>query len=216
MKKSPTSIYAKSLDALRENCAEAPFVASSFERYIERCDPAECLGMCCYDGVYIDAGTEDALAALVSDRRGDLEGIGAILPEAIFEDGTFNGEMLGRKTATRPFAYDGKVADFPGHFEQTACVFLIDDGRCSLQALAIADGRHPWDYKPPTCWVHPIKVSASGIVLHDEDDDPHVLPEYPGYVSRTRCGGCSGCGDPARTVLADELEYLATILDRRW
>lgn len=136
------------------------------------------------------------------------------VPDVLFVNGTWDGERLGRKTAVHEFNFDAVVPDYPPHFNQTACVFHLPDGRCALQALALQDGRHPWDYKPTTCWLHPINVSAMSIMVHDEISDPYQIAGYPGYASCTFCGRTDNAGQLATEVLNPEIVYLSGILNR--
>ena len=43
--------------------------------------------------------------------------------------------VAGKKTVTRPFPYRSLVKSYPTHFNETACVFLLEDGRCGLQTF---------------------------------------------------------------------------------
>lgn len=109
-----------------------------------------------------------------------------------------------------------KVADYPEHFPNTNCVFLLDDARCALQSLAVEEGKHPWHYKPLTCWLHPLSISSGPkhkpmLTLYSEENDPQRYPDYDGFVCRTQCGRtCSG-GEPAWQVLRWEIETLGEI-----
>ena len=76
------------------------------------------------------------------------------------------------------------------------------------------EGKHPWYYKPFTCWLHPIKLSESGIRLYDETSDPNKLPNYDGFVVRTFCGRTEAGGRPAVEVLKEELEFLGKLIGR--
>jgi hypothetical protein len=93
-------------------------------------------------------------------------------------------------------------------------VFLLKDGRCGLQVLSEADGKHPWYYKPFTCWLQPIKLSEHAIRLYDENTDPNILPNYDGFVSRTFCGRTEDSGRPAAEMLVEELKFLGKLLGR--
>jgi len=139
--------------------------------------------------------------------------MGLILPEKVVEKSEWNG-VIGTKTATRPFPFRSLVQDYPAHFNETACVFLLDDGRCGLQILSEQEGKHPWYFKPFTCWLQPIKLSEAAIRLFDESSDPNRLPNYDGFVIRTFCGRTETCGQPALEVLKEELEFLGELLGR--
>ena len=50
--------------------------------------------------------------------------------------------------------------------------------------------------------------------LDNESSDPYRLPEYDGYVCRTRCGRTAPGGRPASEVLSAELAFLGAIAGR--
>jgi hypothetical protein len=198
--------------SLREKCALMSVDAQSFARPLARCTLADCRGMCCYDGVYLDAPTEAAIDLIARARRPAFQDMGLDLPGTVVVDGFVGGVLAGRKTATRPWTPD--VADFPTHFNRTCCVFHLDDGRCGLQVLAVGDGLHPWSYKPPSCWLFPITIHSGTIRIFDEASDPSRYHAYAGFVAYTRCGATCDTGQPAAQVLADELRYLGDIVGR--
>jgi hypothetical protein len=139
--------------------------------------------------------------------------MGIDLPAAVVEKSEWNG-VAGVKTAVRPFPFRSYVKNYPDHFNETACVFLLDDGRCGLQVLSIQEGKHPWFYKPFTCWLQPIKLTDGEVRLYDEDSDPNKLPGYDGFVTRTCCGQTETDGLPAAEILREELEFLGKLIGR--
>ena len=94
------------------------------------CDIRQCEGRCCYDGVYLLPGEESFLRELVAR----VPALAAQLPREFIVDGIWNGQSLGRKTATRPVNY--QATDFPPHFTRTRCVFSDAVGLCELEKLA--------------------------------------------------------------------------------
>jgi hypothetical protein len=205
--------FGRAETSLRERCADASVDVDEFQRELSRCSLATCRGTCCYDGIAVDDDTAAALERLVAERATDLADIGLELPQTVIVENEWRG-VTSRKTAVKPFPFRSLVPDFPPHFNETACVFLLRDGRCGLQAMAINDGKHPWYYKPFACWLHPIKLSASAIRLYDEATDPDVFPGYDGFVCRTHCGRTSPCGESAARLLSEELQFLGKLLDR--
>ena len=197
-------------DYLRHAYHALPLARAGFARPLAVCAMADCRGLCCYDGVYLDAPTEAAIAALVDERRADFAAMGLDLPD----DVVVSGEGNRRKTATK--AWDGPVSvpDYPQAFNRTACVFHLDDGRCGFQVLAGADGLHPWAYKPHACWLFPISISRGAIAVHDDRVHPSASPAYNDFVVTTKCGRTQPDGRPAVEALAEELRYLGQILGR--
>ena len=199
--------------SLRKRLEAARIDLAEFQRKIARCTLSKCRGMCCYDGASVDKDTGDAIQDLATERASDFRAMGLNLPKAVVVDAKWNG-VVGRKTATRPFPYRSLVEGYPPHFSETACVFLLNDGRCGLQLLSERDGKHPWYYKPFTCWLQPIKSSDSAIRLYDETTDPNKLPNYDGFVIRTFCVRTEECGQPATEVLKEEIGFLGKLLNR--
>ena len=201
-------------DAVRSRYATARIDGLAFNQKIARCDLATCKGMCCYDGVHVDAETERFLAAIAEQRKSDFPGLGLDLPNQVIVDADWPGPGLQRKTATRPFPFRRSVRDYPAHFADTSCVFRLDDGRCGLQTLAQADGRHAWSYKPSSCWLHPIVLDNDRITLFSAETDRNNIGDYRGYGSRTFCGRTVAQGIPAFEALSAELNWLGGIIGR--
>jgi hypothetical protein len=176
------------------------------ELCMSTCDVLKCEGRCCYDGVYLQPGEEEFLTELVAK----LPELRAKLPEQFVVDGYWDGESLGRKTATRPNEY--RSADFPAHFTRTRCVFGDSLGFCELEKFARQNGQHPWSYKPTTCWMFPLQDEDGAVAepVRGVADDPYVTKDYPGYASCLPCGRHDPNGKPWRESLAREIEWLET------
>jgi len=170
--------FDKTEVALRERCATAEFDAPSFDRKVARCDLSHCRGMCCYDGVYLDENSVDVIRKLAVERETDFRDMGLDLPEQVIMEDRWCPSTLvtSQKTALKEYPFAAIVDGYPAHFRQTACVFLLGDGRCGLQVLAEWDGKHPWYYKPLLCWLHPIALTPESITLPDALTDPYIFP----------------------------------------
>jgi hypothetical protein len=171
--------------------------------------------MCCYDGVCLDEDEERYVGAILDAHPLHFKEL-KLTRENAFEDACFLG-VDTRKTTTRKHKYPPHVG-FPKHFAKTSCAFRFDDGRCSLQALAMEHGEHPWAYKPLSCWLHPISLERDDktiVWLPTVGNDPLVEDGYPGYAPHTHCGrACTDGGRPAYEVLREELETLGSIVGR--
>lgn len=194
----------------------AEFDGPAFERKIKPCDLARCCGTCCHDGAYLSGEEASVIRDLVKERRDDLQAIGLDLPDKVVVFGSWRGVASGPKTATRPAPMRKMAEDYPEHFEETNCVFLLEDARCGLQVLAERDGLPKWYFKPFTCWMHPISLTAgengrTKITLYSEETDPQRYPDYDGFVCRTHCGRSEDDGLAAKEVLKEELETLALL-----
>ena len=172
--------------------------------------------MCCYDGVYVDDHTAEVLKKLAAERAADFRKMGLSLPEQIITRDVWCPSSLvtDQKTALRGFSFSTAVDGYPTHFRQTACVFLLEDGRCGLQVLSEWDQKHPWYYKPIPCWLHPISLTESEITIDSQLTDPYVFPWYDGYVEKTFCGRTCTDGAAAAHILEAEIAFLGQILDR--
>jgi hypothetical protein len=202
---------------LRSRMAGGRVDAGSFRRPVARCQISACRGMCCYDGVYVSRESAAVIEGVAQEHAGFFAGLGLRLPERVIVEGRWPWKKGGLKTAVTPRAFSETVEGFPPHFNDTACVFLTGDGRCSLQLLSMHLGRHPWHYKPVKCWMHPITLEGEAsavLLLHSDRTDPYRFPGYDGFVSRIFCGRTCPGGAPAAVVLADELTFLSRIVGR--
>lgn len=191
-----------------------PIDHESFLTPLRVCSLSSCQGMCCYDGVVLAEDEAHYIGAVVKAHPEVFDPLG-ISPETAFEP-ISEGAGSIKKTATKPFSY-APESNTPEHFARTACVFRLPDARCSLQSLAIEQGEHPWAYKPPNCWLHPITLhrgNESVIWLPTKSCDPLQKPGYPGFASYSRCGECTPGGEPAYKVLGQELQTLGAIIGR--
>lgn len=213
---APATAYPETHAAMAHSLKDASFNAAAFERPLKPCDIDSCRGMCCYDGVYVNAEEERVLQGLAKDAKVFFESVGAPVSTDPVVDAEWRGVTEGRKTAVAPRDFRETMESFPAHFDSTACVFLTPEGRCSLQLLAEHERKDPWFYKPLACTMHPIRLSLENkeIDLPNKETEPYVLPDYPGYTTATQCGACTSVGKPAHEVLKPELEYLSRIIGR--
>jgi hypothetical protein len=209
--------FPKTEAVIRELLDEAPLHLDSLRRPLRRCDLAQCKGMCCYDGIYLDDEEAGVIAELARTETPFFSSLGLRLPEKVVVQGSWENLVSGKKTAVVPWSGARTVPGFPAWFHDTACVFHLDDGRCALQVLSVARGLHPWFYKPTGCWLHPLTTSWDGqpaVGLHDAKTDPCQVPGYPGFVTATLCGRSPEQGAPAYEVLIEELDFLGRIAGR--
>jgi hypothetical protein len=208
--------YPETLEWLAETVAVMKVDADSLQRPLRRCDLARCGGTCCHDGVYLGPEEAEVLRGVVAEARGEIEAMGLKLPSLVVVYGSWRDITSGPKTAVRHVPRHGVVEDYPAHFPETACVFLLEDARCALQSLAMQRSLPPWFYKPLTCWMHPlafdgIEDGGPVLTLHHEENDPQRFPDYDGFACRTPCGKTCAGGEPAWKVLEDELRYLGEV-----
>ncbi len=182
-----------------------PPLRTSRQLRLCHCDVQQCEAMCCHDGAYLDPQEEQFLHELVAK----VPQLRAQLPDTYIVDGYWNGEPLGRKTATRPQEY--RNPQFPAHFTRTRCVFADEIGFCTLEKFARHRGQHPWTFKPSVCWLFPMQESEGEpeAPLADPRQDPYRLADYPGYATVVSCGRHDPAGRPWTEALARERAWLA-------
>lgn len=213
--------YPKTEESLQHTLMNAIIDIGSFQQQLSPCSLSKCHGMCCYDGVYVGQETAEIIQKISQENLIFFKSIGLDLPKVVIVQGEWKGLISGQKTATKKRDLSSTVQNYPTHFEDTACVFLTDDGRCGLQVFAESVGLDPWYYKPFTCWMHPISLSTNednigNILVHNDNDDPFKLSDYDGFVTKTLCGKIVEDGQPAYVVLHSELTFLSRIVGRNF
>ncbi len=201
---------------LKAQMARGSVDAESFRRPLARCDLSVCQGMCCYDGVYVSPESAAVIERIAREKSGFFAELGLALPDKVIVEGNWPWKQGGLKTAVQLREFSKTVQAFPSHFNDTACIFLTEDGRCSLQMLSVRLGQHPWYYKPIKCWMHPITMGGEPPILrlHNTDTDPYRVPGYDGFVTQIFCGKTYVGAAPASVTLADELHFLSQIVQR--
>ena len=190
---------------------EAALDHEAFSMRLKLCRLETCRATCCHDGVFLDEAERAVIRNVIESRRVDLKAGGWSAGELFEMRGTRG------KSVTVP-ADEGELMEgFPGHFPKTRCVFLDAGYRCVLQSVAMAEGRHPWYWKPVSCWMHPLILSPGKrgerplLTLAKPDRDLASTAGYPGFSSCTPCGMEEAGGRPAWEVLRGELELLGRI-----
>ncbi len=199
--------FEGTLRMLGEQVWQAQLDHEAFERPMRVCDLARCRATCCHDGVVVGEEEAEVIGVVVAEHREALEAYGwsGDVGEAVVQEG---GKL---RTARRP-AREGELAeDFPAHFLRTRCVFLDPEHRCVLQRLATDAGKHPWFWKPVSCWMHPVLLKGARragrplITIRGREDDEAR------FASCTHCGREEMGGDPASEVLRGELAVLGML-----
>jgi len=208
--------YPNTRELLAETVRAMTLDREALSRPLTRCDLGACGGTCCHDGVYLSSEEAAAIRTLVQDERKEIEETGVPLPEQVVVYGKWRDIASGPKTATKSAPMRKSIADYPAHFPETSCVFLLPDARCALQAYSVDQGLHPWHWKPLTCWLHPLSIKAGPnhkpvLTLYSTETDPQRFEDYDGFVCRTHCGRTEETGEPAWQVLREELAALGEI-----
>ena len=186
--------FTKTAEDLAHQLKEAAVDHAGFEKRLPLCELSKCRATCCHDGVILSDEEAEVLKSLGAD-------------EELFQD------RYGFQKTKTMAAQSGQIADdFPAHFPKTRCVFLDEEHRCQWQLRAVEEGKHPWFYKPTSCWMHPV-------LLTQLDDRPYLTILGSGqdrlqFASNTPCGREEESADEARISLKGELEMLARISGR--
>lgn len=161
---------------------------------MQRCMLSQCGGACCIFGVWVDVKeAEDILsnAALIAPHLP----IELRVPKDWFapvedkDEQSPSGIVVHTGVETRPQHYGG-----------TACIFCLEDGKCALQVAAVANGLHPWRFKPFYCILHPL----------DLDDENRITLDETSILLNEE-GSCLRPADhdiPLVETFAPELQYL--------
>lgn len=199
---------------LARQVREAELDHAAFSVALKVCVLGVCRAMCCHDGVMLGDEELGVLESLVERKRDELSSLG-------WRGGEWRDRREGKWKTRTSVAADSQLAEgFPAHFPKTRCVFLDPEHRCVLQRLAVAEGRHPWHWKPVSCWMHPLLLrrdargSRIRLTLAGPESDPLTAPGYPGFGSFTPCGVPACDGVPAWQALRGELEWLGEMAGR--
>jgi len=149
-------------------------------------------------------GEEEALRDIITAPDHFLK-LAFDLPGDPFVDGqaiSRKNQTFGRKTATRKHVYqDGTIG--------TRCVFADSEGFCKLETLARDEGKHPWTYKPASCWMFPLGLHISGempkgVIKINKQVKIGLVP----MAENVPCGKHDPNGAPVHVTLKAEFDYL--------
>ncbi|MCB1228024.1 MAG: hypothetical protein KDK99_19620, partial [Verrucomicrobiales bacterium] len=190
---SDLSVYLEAIRDLAVQVREAALDHAAFEQRLQPCELTYCRATCCHDGVRLSASEAAVLIATATEHAASLRALGweGEMKDALVPDVRPGGAC---RTATRAARAEELAVDFPAHFPATRCVFLDAEHRCLWQKLAVSLERHPWHYKPLTCWLHPLVLVPGSqgarplLTLFSPETDPQRAPGYAGFASCTPCG----------------------------
>ena len=222
--------YPNSEQNCRQNLVRAEIDLGSFKRKIQQCSLTVCRGMCCYDGVLLTEEDAEIVRDIAAQNTSFFTNLGLQLPDRVIIDypnyekyDVVNCEWHGvsgsQVTAVKEAKFSSLLDSFPESFDNTACIFLTDRGKCGLQMLSEARGLHPWYYKPFTCWLHPIMLiplTNNNILIQLPNEENQ--PQWGGaiFTTHTICGKTHELGEPAYLILEEELKFLSAIVGRNF
>lgn len=118
----------------------------------------QCNGECCHYGVYTDLN-ESKMILGIKDK---------IIPLL---------DETQSKNISDWFEAPEKDSDFPSgvavgtNIVNKKCSFLDKNGLCTLQKLAMNEGKHKWEYKPLYCILFPLTIFENSLTIDDEHID---------------------------------------------
>jgi len=144
----------------------------------------KCLGECCLYGVYTDLkehqqilGKKESITLTMDETQTENPAHWFEPPE---KDNDFeSGVAVGTQIVNHK------------------CVFLDKNGLCSLQKLAIKEGKHKWKYKPLYCILFPLTIFEGMLTIDDEHIDRLKSCNNNGFSEQTIFEACR-----------EELKYL--------
>lgn len=209
MERKPVTAYPELEKELGRQIREAAIDYDSFRQRLRICDLGTCRATCCHDGVILTEEEVGGIDGALKRGKDRLAGYG-------WKHGEWRTLQGGRNRSVTLETND-LPEGYPSHFPQTRCVFLDAGHRCVLQRLAMDEARHPWFWKPISCWMHPLvlKPGQRGgrpeLTLPSPGNDPGAKPGYPGFSACTPCGIEAANGRPAWEALGAELDLLGRI-----
>ena len=92
------------------------------------------------------------------------------------------------------------VLDDKDHYGGTACIFMREDHKCSLQVASEENGHHPWRFKPFFCILHPLDLDKQGRITLGITEE--LVNEPASCVRKAEKE------TPLLELFSEELEYL--------
>jgi Protein of unknown function (DUF3109) len=117
-----------------------------------------CSGECCYYGVYTDYKEYEMIMDLKDKIIPMFDDSQSPDTEKWFEDPE-KDEDFESGIAVGTEVVNGK------------CAFLDKNGLCTLQKLAINEGKYQWKYKPLYCILFPLTIYENALTIDDEHID---------------------------------------------
>lgn len=132
---------------------------------LERCGFPKCQAACCFLGTWVDTiHIEDILS------HKDLI-IPHMPPAYQHPELWFDERLEPDDKALSGMAGHTTVMPDPGHYRESACIFMREDYKCALQVAAEAAEMPSWRFKPFYCILHPLTLDEHGrITLGDTQE----------------------------------------------
>lgn len=118
----------------------------------------KCNGECCNYGVFTDSKEADFILSIKNK----------IIP--LMDDSQSKDVNKWFEAPEEDEDFDSGVA-VGTEIINGKCTFLDKNGLCTLQKLAILEGKHQWEYKPMYCILFPLTIYEGAITIDDEHID---------------------------------------------
>ncbi|MCK7487568.1 MAG: hypothetical protein MZU97_20175 [Bacillus subtilis] len=199
-------MYLTSLLSLREKAFADLFSHLPDTPLMKTMACANCDNRCCYDGVYVTAKEEQAIAKLRKKYPAYFKDV----PKVYLEEGEWGFLFQGKRTKLR--AHEYSKPDYPKHFGKTKCVLALPNGECAPQRAGADHLYHPWRFKPEICWKFPLiglfNDNAMEKPHYFGEPDPHYFDEnQPGYLAFLPCATVDQNGVSWKRVYQHELQH---------
>jgi hypothetical protein len=129
---------------------------------VQRCGWPACHAACCIYGTWIDKTQANRIL-----EHADLI-IPWMNPDNRETDAWFDGQEEDDQFTHSGSVRHTTVIPNVDHYGGTSCIFLRTDHRCALQVAAEANHKHPWDFKPFYCILHPMELDKQGKLTIDD------------------------------------------------
>jgi len=149
-------------------------------------DCSGCDAFCCYDGVSLTFDEIMKIKVFVNSNKEYF----SFLPEEY---------IVGNRTKTRKQEYNDS---FPDDLPKTRCIFGYENGDCSLQSRSIELGLHPWEIKPKSCWLFPLRAETDVLIYPFTKSSR----EYDGFFIGFPCGK-KKTKKEWKEIMQDEINY---------
>ncbi len=131
-----------------------------FEKGFSRgCGPYQCQTTCCSSGVYLDPSERDVILQHTEEIKLKMDETQTTNESVWFDNIRVDDQDFPAGYAIGTEVYNDK------------CVFLGQDGRCSVQLVSAEKYNDPWKIKPFYCIAFPIVLDTGVLTFDDYQQD---------------------------------------------
>lgn len=123
--------------------------------FVNACLIHKCSGECCFYGVYTDKSEHDKIMEIRERIIATMDDSQTKEPEKWFEEPQEDDD------------FDSGIA-YGTEVHNGKCVFLDQQGFCTLQNVAMQSGESKWKYKPLYCILFPLVIFNGALTVDTE------------------------------------------------